>query len=660
MKRLLRLPDFLRKLRPPDFSDKDKRNACALRVVLLILLVVVLVKNAWLCDDAYISFRVVDNFVDGEGLRWNVDERVQVYTNPLWVLLVSCFYFFTREIYFTSLLLSMACTTAAVAIVGFGLARSSYAALLAVLGLSLSKAFVDYGTSGLENPLTFLLLSLYWYLFVFHRAGARSAFVLSFVAALSAVNRLDNAVIILPSLLYLLYEKRSWRTVGLVALGSLPLVAWEVFSIVYYGFPFPNAAYAKLNTGIPSSELYGQGLRYLLDTVNIDPLTSLIIPVAIVLPLLVGAGEKAILSAGMVLHLLYVVKVGGDFMSGRFLTSALLTGVIVIVLLLPRRPDWPCLVGMAVALLIGVLAPRSPWSSSASYVPNKARDIRGLGLSAVADARSYYYRHTGLLRAGRAAQMPHISWRALGKQAREREPVVVEKKSVGVFGYFAGPDVHVLDKMALCDPLLARLPSKRQMQWRIGHFERVLPEGYQEALETGVDERLEDEELRSYYGKLSVITQGDLFTRERWQAIWDMNLGRYDHLIDEEYYRCPDMPEYRLDELAKVREEGAARNRKMKSILDCGCEVRLARPSHAEWLEVSLGAKVEYQLVFFRDEEELGREWTPHKTKLSEATLDVHIVRTPHGARKVGFNRIGIYPVSKEKRYFMGHLVLLE
>lgn len=33
--------------------------------------------RAWVCDDAYISFRVVDNALHGYGLRWNVDERLR-------------------------------------------------------------------------------------------------------------------------------------------------------------------------------------------------------------------------------------------------------------------------------------------------------------------------------------------------------------------------------------------------------------------------------------------------------------------------------------------------------------------------------------------------------------------------------------------------------
>jgi len=45
--------------------------------------------NSWVGDDAYIMFRVVDNFVNGYGLRWNVANRVQAYTHPLWMLVMT-------------------------------------------------------------------------------------------------------------------------------------------------------------------------------------------------------------------------------------------------------------------------------------------------------------------------------------------------------------------------------------------------------------------------------------------------------------------------------------------------------------------------------------------------------------------------------------------
>jgi hypothetical protein len=42
----------------------------------------------------------------------------------------------------------------------------------------------------------------------------------------------------------------------------LPAVLWTLFALVYYGFPFPNTAYAKLAMGIDPADLRTQGALY--------------------------------------------------------------------------------------------------------------------------------------------------------------------------------------------------------------------------------------------------------------------------------------------------------------------------------------------------------------------------------------------------------------
>src|SRR6185436_7945007 len=92
---------------PPSMTRLSK--ACWLS-----LFAVVLLRTAWVSDDAYMTFRTIDNLVGGFGLRWNVAERVQAYTHPLWLWLVAAFYWWTGEPYFTSIALSIALTLVAV------------------------------------------------------------------------------------------------------------------------------------------------------------------------------------------------------------------------------------------------------------------------------------------------------------------------------------------------------------------------------------------------------------------------------------------------------------------------------------------------------------------------------------------------------------------
>ena len=87
------------------------RIACASAVGLY---VVVLLRAAWMSDDAYITLRTIDNFVNGHGLRWNVAERVQVFTHPLWLFLIAPVYLVTREAFYTTIVLSLLISIAAV------------------------------------------------------------------------------------------------------------------------------------------------------------------------------------------------------------------------------------------------------------------------------------------------------------------------------------------------------------------------------------------------------------------------------------------------------------------------------------------------------------------------------------------------------------------
>ena len=289
----------------------------ALAVLAIVFFAVIVVRTAWISDDAYITFRTLDNFANGYGLTWNAGERVQAFTHPLWALILSSLHAYTNDFYFTTILFSIALSLATSGIVAFGIARSRAGAFLAVVTLALSRSFVDYSTSGLENPLTHVLLALFFLILFRCELDLRALGWLSVIAALATLNRMDTLLFFLPALAAAGMLLRTWKALGTVALGFAPFALWEVFSLVYYGFLFPNTAYAKLYTGLGRGELIGQGLRYLLDACDQDPITLVVLGVALLTPLALRSWRAAALAGGIGLTLLYVVWIGGDFMSGR-------------------------------------------------------------------------------------------------------------------------------------------------------------------------------------------------------------------------------------------------------------------------------------------------------------------------------------------------------
>ena len=176
----------------------------ALLVLVIFVFVTVLLRTAWLSDDAYITFRTVDNFLNGHGLRWNVAERVQSYTHPLWMFGVAGLVALTREFYFTVVSASVALSAVAAWVVASRVSHSVNAGVLAIAMLVSSKAFVDYSTSGLENPLSHLLLA--FFAMVLFRAERdqrmnwQTLRSLCMLAGLCAFTRLDTILLVLPPL----------------------------------------------------------------------------------------------------------------------------------------------------------------------------------------------------------------------------------------------------------------------------------------------------------------------------------------------------------------------------------------------------------------------------------------------------------------------------
>lgn len=532
--------------------------------VFLAAFAALVIRNAWLSDDAYITFRTVDNFVNGYGLTWNIAERVQTYTHPLWMFLLSVVYFFTREIFFTSLFVSIALSLIAAGMVAFCASRSVWLACAGLAALTLSKASIDYATSGLENPLAHLLLVIFLLIYLDgernlppsvppnggdDRAGTKPLFWLAFLAALGILNRADMLLLYAPVIMYDLFKACSVKAVGIVALGFLPFVLWELFSLIYYGFPFPNTAYAKLTSALISRrDLLVEGVNYLHNSLRADTLTLFITGLGMLAPLLSREWRKLPVVAGIGLYLLYVIYIGGDFMSGRFFTVTLFAAMMLLVssprLAGSRTAQAALLAGV---VLVGMSAPFSPVRASGEHGARTGAEPGWFRGRSITDERANYYRNTGLLRAFRQPNAwPDHDWALAGRAVREAvrlsevsertaglsqvNPVVVETGSVGFYGFFAGPQVYVVDLLGLGNPLLARLPPA-DPTWIIGHFGRLMPEGYHETLETG-ENRIVDLNLATYYDKLALVIRGDLFDIDRLRTIWAFNMGAYDGYLD--------------------------------------------------------------------------------------------------------------------------------
>ena len=494
------------------------------------LFMLVVTRASWLCDDAYISFRTVDNFVSGHGLRWNVLERVQSYTHPLWLFVVAAVYSFTHEIYASVQVLSLIVTALAVGGAIFFLLDSTASAVVALAALTFSKAFVEYSTSGLENPLLHLMVVLFFAVNFSAMREVRKSFLLVWLAACAALTRPDSLLLFLPPILLHLIVVHRLRACIAACFGFLPLILWMAFSLFYYGALVPNTFYAKLDAGIAQVDLVRQGMAYFVSHAEMDPLTLALLLSGLALPFLLAQWRAAGMALGALLYLAYVVCIGGDFMVGRFLSAPLLIAVILLTGT-PMRARHAVMALPAIVLL-GFMAPYPIVLTDAAYgsdrvdVPENAfRDERG-----VSDQRGFYYQATGLLRGPTNGWQVNHEWARRGARLREDAVSVTVQGAVGFKGFHAGPEVHIVDVHALCDPLLARLPAASATRWQIGHFVRALPAGYVASLSAPA-KAIEDEDLRAYYEKLRLVTRGPLFDSDRLRAVLALQRGEFQHWL---------------------------------------------------------------------------------------------------------------------------------
>jgi arabinofuranosyltransferase len=480
-------------------------------------------------DDAYISVRVVDNLVDGYGLRWNVDERVEVSTHPLWLLLHVPIHALTGNLFLGTLALCVACSAAAVALAAASQpGRPATAAFALVVPLACSSAFVDYATSGLENPLSFLLFAAFGYALMRHRATPPGLGV-GLIVGLALWNRLDTLFLYAPPLAWLLWvERRRVRWLPL-ALGLSPVLAWQAFRLLYFGFFFPNTRYAKLDAGPELGWYLERGVAYLLDLLQTDPASALLGGAGLVAGLGgwrawrdPASARRGAVALGILAYCAFVVRVGGDFMAGRMWSLPIFAAAWCLYAALAGSRGAGLRMAVPVALALGLTALLRPDAAQRDRIHARAD---------IVDEREFYAPSNALWTDGGGLRS-HVldnDWAQLGLQLRagKRTTDVVQYGSIGMLGFYAGPEVTIVDQNGLCDALLARLPTRKpRSEWRIGHLSRKLPYGYLAARRNGDTSQMHPE-LARYYEKLRRVTAGPLLDRERLGLIWGFLWGEH-------------------------------------------------------------------------------------------------------------------------------------
>ena len=506
----------------------NQTSIVSIRVIGVLLLAYIAFITSWISDDAMISFRQILNFISGDGIVFNFGERVQAFTHPLWFLLLSGIISITREMFITTSILSVTLSLISVIMLlklESSIAKPKLTFVSPVLFLAFSFSFCDYMTSGLENPLTYLLVSLLL-LFLFQENKQKHLQLIFTILSLLVLNRYDYSILFLPLVILLIFDcQRKSELVNFLLPGFLLILGWVIFATIYFGSPLPNTFYAKLNAGYPKSEIFVRGLDY-LESLKFDPASLIIIIIGFLSLILYRNRVLISLAFGKLLYLGYIVYIGGDFMLGRYFSILVLLSVGELLLISFKSKFSMQLKNFILSSLLFVfivigLTSGSPLDTFTDY---QVRASHG----GIADERGINYQLTGIFAKNRN-RWPEIA--EFKENAPDNYRVVCG--TIGAIALTDNSRFHI-DPCGLTEPFISRIPAIRYPDWRIGHHFRKIPFEYGE-YKIGKISQLPDTELSGLANDVKIVTQGNLFSIPRFKAIWRLLTNSHSNLNFDQY-----------------------------------------------------------------------------------------------------------------------------
>lgn len=495
-----------------------------LNILLAVLFTWVWYNHAWVSEESEITLRQVGNFVNGYGMVWNLGERVQAFTHPLWFFALSFSHRLTGELYNATFAISAVFAFGTIPLLLFH--YRTVAAVIVLFALLFSQAFIDFTSSGLENPLSYLLVAA---VFVRYFSGKYDLW-LFLLMALAFLTRMDHALLLLPAALMAWWRTRFSVRVLVPAVGLV--AAWFAFATFYFGYPLPNTFIAKVAVDIPFSNMAERFWNYVRFSFDYDVFTLVIIGVGALLPLALRS-RTWVISVSILLYLGYLVRIGGDWMGGRFFSVLVLLAVMAIAQVLEDgklagRWRWGLLLLIPPAMLGSLPILNGPddrlpiqeeWAQFDKY---GAVNIR---------LASFEFRSL--------SNYPQ-NWPVMQFSGQASEPYYVACGGAGWLGVTQNRS-HIIDICGLGSAYTARLPNLEVGDWPTGHYFRRLPDNFVAWLEGRADvlespkpwmadqsQLTTEPELTRLFEDVRLVISGPLFSAERLQAIWRMNFGTYE------------------------------------------------------------------------------------------------------------------------------------
>ncbi len=220
-----------------------------------------------LFDDAMISMRYAFNLVHGNGLVWNAGQRVEGFTNPLWVIYMALFHLMPIPLAKMSLALQISGAVFLGVNLFFvrGIVEHFTDDLPTMLAATAFTAFyaplISWGLLGMEVSLLALMLTASVWM-ILKNGLQRFTPWLYVLLAFSTLVRIDMAVpyvVILATLFVVQKQYRKQHLLWGITLLVLFLGGQTIARALYYGQWLPNTYYLKVQ-GWPFSLRIMRGL----------------------------------------------------------------------------------------------------------------------------------------------------------------------------------------------------------------------------------------------------------------------------------------------------------------------------------------------------------------------------------------------------------------
>ncbi|MBW1832844.1 MAG: hypothetical protein JRJ10_14320, partial [Deltaproteobacteria bacterium] len=419
------------------------------------------------CDDSLISLQYARNVAKGLGFVFNSGERVEGFTNFLWVALLALTHPLSdgSSAGFVRLAVTLSIVLAALDIVllyrlGRLLWPGRVAPIVFAIGLCApDNGYTVWAMQALESHLLIfgmLLASLFLWgePSRVNRVGAS----LSLAAVL--MTRPDAALFVAAlGASELLWAWRSaepkkalLRVVMIFGTTALVFGAYFTWRYQYFGYLLPNTFYVKAS-GL-RGEAIERGWRYLNEFLADRAYAPLL-----ALGAVVGIRDRIVgpLYAWALLYSGYVVYVGGDFYPGhRFFVVVIPIAALLSAYSLERLASWA----------------RDRWR----LTPRPAWGIWGVGLALVATVTVRGLMvgpiQTEVIRWGHEVARVRALMEWLGEQAPPGASIVAG--DIGSSGFYANLYVH--DFFGIIDPVTAHQEQKRLGRGKAGHEKHADPD----------------------------------------------------------------------------------------------------------------------------------------------------------------------------------------